>query len=83
MVNKETIIALRADPDDPEDFDVSQAGVERGLAERRARLRGPQRALTKEQVTLRLDQDVIAKFRATGPGWQSRINAALRAAAIG
>lgn len=82
-MSKETIIALRADPEDPEDFDVSEAGLERGLAERRARLRGPQRAPTKEQVTLRLDQDVIAKFRATGPGWQSRINAALRAAAIG
>jgi uncharacterized protein (DUF4415 family) len=34
----------------------------------------------KMQVTLRLDQDVIAKFRAGGPGWQSRINEALRKA---
>jgi uncharacterized protein (DUF4415 family) len=29
-------------------------------------------------VTLRLDPDVIAKFRETGPGWQARINEALR-----
>ncbi|MCU6453677.1 BrnA antitoxin family protein [Sphingomonas sp. A2-49] len=29
-----------------------------------------------------LDPDVIAKFRATGPGWQARINAALRAAQV-
>jgi uncharacterized protein (DUF4415 family) len=32
----------------------------------------------KKLVSLRLDQDVIDQFRAGGPGWQSRINAALR-----
>ena len=32
----------------------------------------------KQQVTLRLDSVVLEKFRATGPGWQSRINAELR-----
>ena len=32
----------------------------------------------KKQVTLRLDQDVIEALRATGKGWQSRINAELR-----
>ncbi len=32
----------------------------------------------KQQVSLRLDKDVIAHFRESGPGWQSRINAALR-----
>src|SRR5579872_2772088 len=32
----------------------------------------------KKLVSLRLDQDVIATFRASGPGWQSRINDALR-----
>jgi uncharacterized protein (DUF4415 family) len=35
----------------------------------------------KQQVTLRLDPDVLAKFRESGPGWQGRINAALRVAA--
>ena len=43
--------------------------------------RPPQGAAAKAQVTLRLDPDVIAKFRADGPGWQSRMNAALRKAA--
>ena len=33
---------------------------------------------TKEAVSLRLDPEVVQHFRATGPGWQSRINAALR-----
>ncbi|KAB0681497.1 BrnA antitoxin family protein [Aureimonas leprariae] len=35
----------------------------------------------KEAVTLRLDQDVLHKFQDDGPGWQERINAALRKAA--
>ena len=34
----------------------------------------------KKQVTLRLDPDVVERFRATGKGWQSRINAELRKA---
>jgi uncharacterized protein (DUF4415 family) len=34
--------------------------------------------LPKKLVSLRLDRDVIDAFRASGPGWQSRINAALR-----
>ncbi len=34
----------------------------------------------KRQVTLRLDGDVLDGFRETGPGWQGRINEALRKA---
>lgn len=44
----------------------------------------PQRAPVipgaREQVTLRLDQDVLEIFQEDGPGWQDRINAALREA---
>ena len=36
---------------------------------------------SKEQVSLRIDQDVLERFQADGPGWQDRINAALRKAA--
>lgn len=36
----------------------------------------------KAQVTLRLDRDVIEKFKAGGPGWQSRINEVLRSASL-
>lgn len=32
----------------------------------------------KAHVNLRLDPDVIAAFRATGRGWQTRLNAALK-----
>jgi uncharacterized protein (DUF4415 family) len=35
----------------------------------------------KEQVTLRIDRDVLDFFQEDGPGWQDRINAALRKAA--
>lgn len=35
----------------------------------------------KETVTLRVDRDVLAHFQDDGPGWQDRINAALRKAA--
>jgi uncharacterized protein (DUF4415 family) len=34
----------------------------------------------KEQVTLRLDRDILDHFQADGPGWQDRINDALRKA---
>jgi uncharacterized protein (DUF4415 family) len=32
----------------------------------------------KESTTIRFDRDVLAAFRAAGPGWQTRMNAALR-----
>ena len=35
----------------------------------------------KEQVSLRLDRDVLDHFQEAGPGWQERINEALRRAA--
>jgi uncharacterized protein (DUF4415 family) len=35
----------------------------------------------REQVTLRIDQDVLEYFQEDGPGWQDRINQALRKAA--
>jgi len=35
----------------------------------------------KQALNIRLDADVLEHFRATGPGWQTRINDALRKAA--
>lgn len=74
MQKHEHIIAIPADPDDAEDFDVSEDALEQGLRSREARLNTP------EQVTLRIDRAVLARFRAAGPDWEARINAALRAA---
>jgi uncharacterized protein (DUF4415 family) len=47
----------------------------------RTQIRRPGRPLgsgTKTQITLRLDADVVAKFKASGSGWQTRINDALK-----
>lgn len=40
--------------------------------------RGPQKSPTKELISLRVDRDVLAAYRATGAGWQRRVNNALR-----
>ncbi len=45
------------------------------------RRRGPQKAPTKQLISLRLDRDVITHFRKRGAGWQQRINETLRKAA--
>ena len=42
--------------------------------------RPPSRERAKQQLTLRIDPDVIEKFREGGPGWQARMNEALRKA---
>ncbi len=71
------------DPDDaPELTDAFVARAEVFEGERFVR-RGPGRpkaAVTKEQINVRLDPDVLARLREAGPGWQSRINAILRGA---
>jgi uncharacterized protein (DUF4415 family) len=41
----------------------------------------PIRSAARETVTLRIERDVLDHFQADGPGWQERINAALREAA--
>jgi uncharacterized protein (DUF4415 family) len=40
--------------------------------------REPISAAARETVTLKLDRDVLDHFQADGPGWQERINSALR-----
>jgi uncharacterized protein (DUF4415 family) len=72
---------IRHDADSPEtqvaDWEgatLKQAGVEVG----RAKTRGPNRRPTKEQVAVRYSADVLAAFRATGRGWQTRMDEALR-----
>lgn len=43
--------------------------------------KGPSIPGVKEMVSLRIDRDVLDFFQEDGPGWQDRINAALRKAA--
>ena len=45
------------------------------------RSRGKQKAETKELISLRLDREALAKFRALGPGWQKRISEVVTKAA--
>jgi len=40
----------------------------------------PKSASPKEQISVRIDRDVLAKLRGAGPGWQSQINPLLRRA---
>lgn len=42
------------------------------------RSRGRPTGSNKEQVAIRLDKDVLMKLRATGKGWQTRVNNILR-----
>ncbi len=53
----------------------------RGVAELRAKRGRPPKAAgdRKEQIALRLDADVLAWYRAMGSGWQTRMNAVLKA----
>lgn len=59
--------------DRPLTADEMQAGIE-AARKRRGRPAGSE----KESTTIRFDRDVLAAFRASGPGWQTRMNAALR-----
>ena len=46
--------------------------------QRKLGVRGPQKAPTKERVTIRLSPEVVQRFKSTGAGWQTRVDAALQ-----
>jgi len=50
-------------------------------AKRKRGQRGRQKTPTKVPMSLRIDPDVLAFYKATGQGWQARMNEALRRAA--
>ncbi len=79
-------IASDADAAEASDVELAQAKpfveVFPDLMESIRRGRGrPAIANPRQQISLRLDGDVIAKFKSTGKGWQGRVNEALRKAA--
>jgi uncharacterized protein (DUF4415 family) len=82
MKNAKSIDENWHDPDDApkltEDWASEADAYDGKTLVRRGR---PRLAQTKRHVSLRLDQDVIDSFKATGPGWQARVNEALRKAA--
>jgi uncharacterized protein (DUF4415 family) len=69
-------IEAGVEPEEDEDSPEGTEVIREAIAKRRAGQ--PVGASTKEQVSLRIDRDVLTAFRATGPGWQARLNAALR-----
>ena len=89
--DEETAInaGIARDPDSPEwteeDFTRARPAVEVDglLVKLTRRPRGKQKLPTKERITIRIDADLVEHYRATGPGWQSRINKILRQAAFG
>ena len=78
--------ADRVDPDeapplDREWFETAEIRDGERLVRPARAVGRPKKAAPKKAVNIRLDPEVLAHFRATGPGWQSRINEALRKAA--
>ena len=77
---------IDSDPDAPEVTDEQMAEARPfakafpALAENMQKNAGgrPRSANPKVPVSIRLDRDVVAKFKATGPGWQTRMNEVLR-----
>jgi len=51
---------------------------EQGKLRSLKRHRGPQRTPTKELISIRLSPDVVSKLRASGRGWQARVDEHLR-----
>ena len=72
-------------PEDLREFrpaaEVLPPALYAGLLEmnREAKRRGrPKAEVTKERITIRLSPEVVQSFRATGDGWQTRVDAALK-----
>ena len=63
-------------PYDPNDARAVESFAAAATLRRRGE-RGPQKSPTKEKVTLRLAPEVVAYFRRSGRGWQTRLNHAL------
>jgi uncharacterized protein (DUF4415 family) len=71
---------IEADPDNPEwtAEDFAKARPFSEVMATRKRMGRPPKESPKEQVSIRYDADVLEAFRATGEGWQTRMNDALR-----
>lgn len=87
--NKPDTASNWTDPDDAPEWDeatFARAEIRHGdqllrPADGTVTRRGRPRAESPKQlVSLRIDQEVLDRFRAMGPGWQTRVNAALRKA---
>jgi len=79
-VKKRSTPAIWSDPDDAAELTAEFFEAADLYKGNKLQARGrPKSATTKEPVKLRLDADVLAALRASGDGWQTRINDTLRA----
>ena len=78
---KEAGLPPLSDDDAPELTAEWFEGADLMEGERVIRRGRPKLDTPKEAVKLRLDRDVVAAYRNSGPGWQTRMNDALRKAA--
>ena len=86
-VSKKPMPTSSNDPDDAPDLSTPEWRAKLADAPLRegakiVRRGRPALAKPKQAVSLRLDPDVIAYFKAGGPGWQTRINERLRLVAM-
>jgi uncharacterized protein (DUF4415 family) len=58
---------------DPDTYELNTADFKR-----MKKIGRPKAEVTKERITIRLSPDVLERFRATGSGWQTKVDAALR-----
>ena len=63
---------------DPDARPLTDAEWEAGRTARRVGVRGPQRSPTKVSLTVRYSPEVVDFFRATGEGWQGRMDQVLK-----
>jgi uncharacterized protein (DUF4415 family) len=61
---------------DPDAYSLTD--VEWAMVKPNIKIGRPKAEITKERITIRLSRDVLASFRATGQGWQTRVDGALR-----
>ncbi len=72
----EDVAITAAAMSDPDALPHSEA--EWAIAKPMMRMGRPKAEITKERITIRLSRDVVSQFRATGTGWQTRVDRALR-----
>ena len=77
--NKHAMPTGWVDPDDaPELTDDFFEHADEYVGDKLVRRGRPRAERTKMSLTVRYDSDIVDAFRATGPGWQTRMNDALR-----
>jgi uncharacterized protein (DUF4415 family) len=76
VTDEEDVAITAAAISDPDALHLTDAEWE--AVKPLVRIGRPKAKVTKERITIRLSRDVVTQFRATGEGWQTRVDSALR-----